>query len=484
MLDSLPLGAARRQRPATVIRYTFEDFEAASRGHVRRLMQTAPIPIVPIEAVAAGDVQVIAARDPAKFGEPVMDAGVLADFPSVESVVASTRLVSTRDLPNVRELLFTFGTPAPDAASLRRFPALSALHLRWGAAGHRLDLEGLAAGQMLKIALNRWFVKDLAPLNRMTKLRQLHLELFRESLEPVAGMLELEYLHVRGPAKGWAELRRCTMLEEAHLIDVQIANLRRWNTWSRLRNLTLSGRGVKSLAGLEASQNLEELTLLNLDMSDLSSLREMLRLKSLELRMADSVDLDSVASIPGLRSFVIDSSRRDGAFVRLDSLRPLRRASALEEIVLRETVIGDGDLLPLADLANLKKVRLGSMIAADVEKLRAARPDLQIDHKPPDTRFHALREKVGRVTIQKPGHGLEQWSIFEDLASLLGTSTNYAAESLLKREVRKRNPELARRLEWDTEAGAVGCYGSNEADIRSVAEIVNQLAAGQALADR
>ncbi len=116
------------------------------------------------------------------------------------------------------------------------------------------------------------------------------------------------------------------------------------------------------------------------------------------------------------------------------------------------------------------------MIAADVEKLRAARPDLQIDYMPPDTRFDGLREKAGHVTIQKPGAGLEQWSIFEDLASLLGVSTNYAAESRLRREIRKKDPELARRLEWDTEAGAVGCYGANEADIRSVADIVNQLA--------
>ena len=477
MLDSLPLGAARQQRPAKIVRYTFEDFEAASRGQIARVMRSGPIPIVPIEAVASGDQQVIAAREPSRFGEPVIDLGALADFPSVESVVASTRIECSRETPNVCELLLTYGTPAPDVASLRRFPALSALHMRWGAGEYRLDLEGIAAEPIRKLALNRWFVKDLAPLHRMNGVRQLHLELFKDSLEAVAGMPELEYLHVRGPAKGWALLRNCAKLAEAHFIDVQMANLRRWNTWKQLRKMTLSGRGVKSLAGLQASENLESLTLLNLNMSDLSYLRELPRLKSLELRMADRVDLESAASIPGLRSFVIDSSRRDGAFVQLTNLQPLRRASGLEELVLLETVIEDGDLLPLADLAMLKKVRLGSMIGADVEKLRIARPDLQIQYRPPDTRFDALKERVGRITIQKPGAGLEQWSIFEDLASLLGVTTNYAAETRIRREVRKRNPELARRLEWDTEAGAVGCYGNNEADIRIVAEIVNQLAA-------
>jgi hypothetical protein len=136
-----------------------------------------------------------------------------------------------------------------------------------------------------------------------------------------------------------------------------------------------------------------------------------------------------------------------------------------------ESLIEDGDLLPLADLKSLKKVRLGSRIGADVEKLRAARPDLEIHYTPPDTRFDALREQVGFVTIQRPGAGLPQWSIFQDLASRLGVSTNYAAESRVKREVRKRNPE------WDTEAGGVGCYADNEADIRAVANIVNEISA-------
>jgi hypothetical protein len=57
----------------------------------------------------------------------------------------------------------------------------------------------------------------------------------------------------------------------------------------------------------------------------------------------------------------------------------------------------------------------------------------------------------------------------------LRVSTNYAAESRVKREVRKRNPALARRLDWDTEAGAVSCYANSEADIRAVANIVNEI---------
>jgi hypothetical protein len=310
----------------------------------------------------------------------------------------------------------------------------------------------------------------------MTRLRRLRLDYFRESLATVAAMHQLEYLRLLGPAKSWAALRECTQLEEAHLVEVQIANLRRWNTWSRLRSLTLGGRGIKSLAGLEANQALQDLTLLNLDMSTLSSLRELPHLASLSLRMAETVDLESIASVPRLRTLVIDTARHDNQPIRLPSLRPLERTASLEEITLFDVVIEDRDLTPLAGLNNLKRVRLGSSIGADVGKLRAARPDLEIQYTPPDTRFDKLREQVGVVTIQRPGEGLQDWSIFQDLSTRLGTSTNYAAGSRLKSEIRQRDSQLARRLDWDTEAGAVACYAKTEADIRAVAALINELA--------
>lgn len=70
---------------------------------------------------------------------------------------------------------------------------------------------------------------------------------------------------------------------------------------------------------------------------------------------------------------------------------------------------------------------------------------------------------------------MEQWSIFESLAPGLNLATNYAAEGLIRKEVKKRNSELAKRLVWDTEAGAVAVYADSESDIRAVAEIINDL---------
>jgi hypothetical protein len=400
---------------------------------------------------------------------------VLADFPEVESVVVSTRVRAGHPIPNIRELLFYPGASFPDATTLRQLTGLEAI-FSWLGSDVQLDLDALPASQMRKLALNRWVTKSLAPLERMTGLEQLKMDLFRDPLDPLAAMTNLKYLSIRGPAKGWAKLRECTLLEEAHLIDVQIANLRRWDTWKRLRSFTLSGRGVKSLAGLENFEQLEQLTLLNLRMQDLSPLRELSRVTALTMRMpAGGVDLASVAAMPRLQSLVIDDAAvTDSEVLRVPTLKAMAKASALEELTLFATV-EDGDLSPLAELQRLRNLRLGPRIGADVGALRAARPDILIDYTPIDPKWEKLRERVGQITIQRQGEGLEQWSIFESLAPGLRLATNYGAESLIKKEVKKRNPDLAKRLVWDTEAGGVAVFADAEPDIRAVADIMNDL---------
>jgi len=366
----------------------------------------------------------------------------------------------------------------PEAETLRQLTGLQSLDALPTASSGRLDLDALPATQMRKLALSWWFTESLAPLGRMTGIEQLRVDLCRDPVDPISKMTALKYLHVRGPAKGWAKLRECVRLEVAHLIEVQIANLRRWNTWTQLRNFTLSGRGVGSLAGLETFEQLEELTFLNLRMEDLSPLRGLPRLTTLTLRMVPGgVDLESVAALPALRALVIEGHAVTHV-LDLPTVRPLAKAVALEELVLCQTKVEDGDLMPLAGLPKLRRLWLTEI--ANVEALRAARPDIAIhyhyDHYPlPDPKREALKEHLGAVTIWKPGEGLEQWSIFQSLALDLGVATNYAAENRIKREVRQRDPGLAERLDWDTEGRAVGVYAKSEADIRTVANIVNDL---------
>lgn len=470
------MGAARLERPQNIFRFTF-DYMLEARIRPRPIAQrvAAEQSIVPIEAVAAGDVQVLAAGEPKKAAEPVIDLDVLADFPSVESVVASTRVRASRDLPQVKELLLSSSVTLPDAATVKHLTGLESVYAFPAAGTGKLDLASLPAEKIRNLAFSRWFATNLSALEKMTGMRKLSANLFRDSLDGVAKMCELRFLHVLGPAKGWAKLRECTQLEEAHLIDVQIANLRRWNTWKRLRLLVLSGRGVKSIDGLESCESLEQLTLLNMNMTALAPLRDLHRLRTLALIMvAKGADLRSVARIPNLRALTIEHAVV-GDVVHLPALKELAEAKRLEEIRIMHAAVDDGDLLPLAALPNLREVTLGSEIGGDVEALRAARPEVKMNFTPPNARFEALKEKLGGVTIRRPGEGLQQWSIFQSFAGAIGSQTNYSAESRIKAEIKKRDAGLAKRLDWDTEADAVGIYADAEGDIRAAAEAINSL---------
>jgi len=470
------LGAARMERPQNIFRITF-DSVLERRVRPRQIAQrvAAELSIVPIEAVRAGDAQVLAAGEPKSVNGPMIDLDVLADFPSVESVVATAQVRARRDLPHIRELLLSSRGTLPDAETVKHLTGLESVFAMPFAGTGKLDLGSLPAERMRNLAFSHWFATNLSALEKMTRMRQLSANLFRDALNGVAKMSELRFLHILGPAKGWAKLRECTELEEARLIDVQIANLRRWDTWKRLRLLVLSGRGVKSIDGLASCENLEELTLLNMDMTELAPLPELRRLRTLTLWMvAKGADLKSVAQIPNLRALTIEHAAV-GDVRHLPTLRDLAGAAQLEEIRIMHAAVDDGDLLALAALPNLREVTLGSEIGGDVEALRAARPELNVRYSPPNLKFEALKEKVGGVTIRRPGEGLKQWAIFQSFAGAIGSETNYSAEARIKSEIKKRDAGLAKRLEWDTEADAVGIYADAEADIRAAAAAINSL---------
>jgi len=476
MRHELPLGDERLKRPERVFRYRFGHFARFAALEQRdRLPEHPEHCVVPIEAVQPGDVQVQAARS--LMPEPVViDLDPLAAFPSVESVVATTLVRTDRELPSVRELLVTAFSDLPDSATLRQLTGLQSLYFPFGTR-RKLDLNVLPATQMRELMVNRWQVTSLAPLERMTNLVSLRAELYREPLDAIARMSALRLLIIRGPAHGWAKLRECTQLESASFAEVDMANLKRWNTWKSLRELALTGRRLRSLAGLEASERLERLALVNLQMDDLAPLRNLPHLTSLTIRMpAGRIDLGSIGRVSTLRSLVIDQSvMSDRDIVHLPTLRHLSSARALEELVLIGVQVEDGDLLSLAELPRLRKVRLGDKIGADVEALRTVRPELEVYYTPPPARRTELELRIGNVTINRPGEEIDTWWVFDDLAELLGTSTNYAAEKQIRSAVKNLDTKLASRLEWDTEAGAVGIYAEHEQDMRKVAEIVNEL---------
>ncbi len=469
--DALPAGPERLARPVEVVRLRFEDLLYQNRVNFAGL--------IPIEAVAAGDEQVFAARETGKMNSPRIELDRLRMFPSVSSIASSTEVNTRTELPHIRELLYpsTWSRLLPDHATFRNLPGLDTLFATGAASNVQLMLDELPR-TMARLAIARSAIADvsrLAQLEALEMLKVVHL-LPGDSLAPIGGLSKIRYLWIGGPAKEWKELRRCERLEEVHLMHFGAANLRQFRGWQRLRDLSVS-KGPKSLDGIEGFQELQRIHLIMGPISDLSPLEHLPNLAEVKMVfMKGCSDLTSLGRLPALRRLEIAQpalSARD--VVHVHSLKPLSDASKLEEVVLLGTAIDDGDLMPLAEIPALRRVRLGQDIGADPDVLRRARPDIEIQAMPQRTRT-AGGEPAGAVTIHRPSPGVRQWSIFEDLTEVIGGNTNYAAEARLRRALSASNAELLRRLSFDTESGAVGIYADAEADIRAVAGIITRLA--------
>jgi hypothetical protein len=303
----------------------------------------------------------------------------------------------------------------PDALTIENLIGLESLYAAGAYGNVRIALDHLPRNLMRQLSIPRWAVQDIDAVRKLTNLRELAFELYpTDGIEPISALNDLTYLRVSS-GKGWASLRECVKLEEAHLIDVRIANLRRWGTWKRLRRLVLTGTGLKSLAGMEQFENLENLILTMVGCKDLEPLSGLAHLTDLTLRyVAASRNLNALSDLAGLARLTINQSvgsNRD--IIRIESLRPLAGLVNLQEVLLLGTEICDGDLTPLIGLPKLRKVVLGRHLRADVDKLRAARPDIEIDHHLPPAKQAATVDRVGQITIHGPIGELKQWSIYD-----------------------------------------------------------------------
>ncbi len=469
-------------RPSAVQPLNFDDFLLPPhriRSKADGFGKT--LPVVPFESVIAGDIQVLVGAN-CKFSDPPISIDRLADFPSVNSVIARQSVEITKKLPAVREFIAIrevngcriTGNCSLNNANLDKLPAIESLRL---SRGTKIDLERLQKESLRNLTVSHWGVKTLEPLAKMTALNQLYVEMFKDSLEILSHMTELTYMRVEGEAKSWASLRECTQLKNAWLDGIAAANMKRLNTWAQLQSLRLGGRALKSLAGIEACQKLEYLCLCNTIALDPSPVCDLPALKELYIWSPGfrALNLESLTPAGSLRRLEIAESvdsKRD--LIHISSLNPLSEIPLLEELVLKGCTITDGDLSPLAGLEHLRRVKLDGYIGCDVDKLQKARPDIIIEHDA-ESILKDGDEMVGQVGIWRPREGLEEWFILISLADELGVATNYQAEQVIKRNLKAENPELLKRLHWDTEAGNVSISAKEEKDIRAVAEVINSL---------
>lgn len=469
MLDD----SERRVRPAEARRVSFE---ALFQGSVNFTG------LVPIESVRAGDEQVLAARGRGHLELPAIDIGTLADFPTVRSLVASTPVETAVPLIQVEELLtHAVQCRVPTAGTFANLPGLKKLSIgtALGVRALPIDLlpKGLEALRTCRHVLPRGLEQraDMGTLLRFERVRQLAVTNCwpSDTVAPLAGLTELTRLRCDAPG-GWAKLKSCEKLEEVAAVTARMANLRAWRSWTNLKSLVLTGKGVGSLEGIEAFRRLRRLELVMMTITSLDPLRDLPDLEEVEVRGTQTVtNLSALGALPKLKRLTVNWS--GGGFrdiVHVDSIRPLAKAGALEELTLEGTIIDDGDLSPLAGLPGLRRLRVYGELGPAVAALRRARPDIDVLWREPPK---PSGERVGLVHVQPPVAGSADWWIADDLTQLLHVSTNYAAESKIKTALKQEEPNLLIRLRFDTEAEAIVILAESKPDICAVAQLIGRL---------
>ena len=465
------LTDAQRQERPTVIRPSMfpGDATPADSRDARFL--------VPIESVRSGDQQVLAARGP-RPADRVIDLDALVDYPTVTSVVATTSVRARRPLPHMSELLLFGEAVMPDAETLGNLPALERAWLTLARGTLETDVlpRNLRALGVGRHHLPSSGGDPLAALSRFSELRRLKLWgcLPKDSVEAIAPLVHLVELRADAPL-GWARLRTCTALENVSAIRPRMANLRPLRAWTNLRRLTITGSGLKSLAGIEAFTALEQLRLVMVAIDDLSPVQHLPHLAEVDLTGVDRVrTLDAFGSLPALRSLSVQRAGADYEdIVHVATLQPLKSVRTLEELVLQGAFVDDGSLAVLADLPALRHVVVCGDLGDAVSSLRHARPDVDVTWDPGPRMPPG--ERVGTVLVRPPVDQSLNWWIREDLTARFGVRTNAGAERRLRRVIQGTDPELLRRLNFDTEADAVSITAS-EADIRATAEVITRIA--------
>lgn len=444
----------RQSRPSEVRRLRFDDL-IQSRTGPRVNAITAGSFIVPLEAVQPGDTQVLAAAEPRTYpGGPPLSLDRLASTPSVESVVASTEIKLGERLGSVQELLFMDGrAPIPDSRVFGALPRLQSLHVISVHSQRPLRVEALAGLELrdLGVTWERMARGEMQNLAALAGLRRLVVDAGpAESVADIGRLEHLTYLHLRGGRSGWARLAPLARLEEAYLFETGLPDLRALNGWTRLINLALLGRRLNSLEGIGALGALESCSLTAVGVRDLEPVRGLDNLKILHLSSLAVDDLGPLADLPSLLELTLHQPIATGEW-HIRSLAPLAGLKRLEKLNIWWVAVGDRDLAAF----------------------RKARPDVVIDVA------HSAKSAtlaIGPVQVHPPSAENSEWWILQDLTRLLGTETNVEAEARLKSAVANRSNRLLARLNFDSEASAVGVSAAAEADIREVAEVIAELA--------
>lgn len=318
------------------------------------------------------------------------------------------------------------------------------------------DFTGLTP-EVEKLALG-WGIATVPASQTLRKLRA-------DTLDDLdlARFPNLKWLEICPGRAVAAELRAVERLErlELNLGVASLARLSLVGAKDRLEDLRVRG-GLGSVEGVERFGLLWTAEFIRTRVRDFSPLANTL---VEELRIEHRKPVENgflgLGEMPELRTLHLEVDSGT-----LERVADLHRAPALESVTFEGTALGNAVIDSLAQIPTLKEVVMAGGTKTQRARLEAARPDITI--------FGGVRDAPpGPFEIDQFD---DEWSIYGNVASLVGASSNYAAERKIKAAL---DPSVRKQLSFDTEAGMFSAQSTDRAVIDAVAETIERLGRDQ-----
>jgi len=202
-----------------------------------------------------------------------------------------------------------------------------------------------------RVNLNHTRVDDLAPLRKLTSLRQLYLwHTPVHDLSPLQGLTNLQQLHLGHTQVGPIQFQGLTELRVLDLSGATVSDLSSLATLTKLQILYVSGTQVGDLSPLRRLAGLKCLRLERTHVRDLSPLSRLTKLVELRLERTQVSDLAPLKALTELRRVYLS-----GTQVR--DLSPLTKLSRLTSLYLYNTRVSDDQVARLQKALPKCKVR-------------------------------------------------------------------------------------------------------------------------------
>lgn len=346
------------------------------------------------------------------------------------------------------------------AGSLSAFPNLEALVVEQPSFGARLSLDE-AGGALRDVIAD---ARDVQAL-RGRPLRRLR----------ISGLTDPAHFEFEGltwlsvtPRASVAQMMRSQESLEVLDLELDVASVRRLSLLGEkplLRRCSLWWAGVQDLSGIERWDRLADL---RLHMVGAESLSPLVDTSVERLVLVCGMRLPTLAVLPRLAHLRSLELTADAA---IDTLGDWS-ASPLKHIELRGARLSATALDGVAKAPDLSHLSINASNSEALARFKAARPDVDIhvwDASAPDM----TTKQRGCVDVRSDDSG---WFILQDLATALGTATNFEAEELVRD---KLGADGALEISFDTESGAFSASATSLFVIENVADAINEIAQGR-----